>query len=68
MFTAAYIHLAISYSEMGHTADANLVINTVLQATPQSTLKEVARILPYRIDEVRIRFLDNLRKAGLPEG
>ena len=27
-----------------------------------------ARRYPYRVDEVRNRFLDSLRKAGLPEG
>ncbi|MCZ6862224.1 MAG: winged helix-turn-helix domain-containing tetratricopeptide repeat protein [Alphaproteobacteria bacterium] len=66
-FTAAYVHLAIAYDEMDRTGDANDAVKTVLEITPQFTLKEVARILPYRIDEVRNRFLDSLRKAGLPE-
>ncbi len=41
---------------------------SALDITPQFTLKEVARLYPYRIDEDRNRFLDSLRKAGLPEG
>ena len=52
---------------MDRTGDANDVIKTILEITPQFKLKGVTRILPYRIDEVRNRFLDNLREAGLPE-
>jgi hypothetical protein len=40
-----------------------------LEINPRYTVKEVARIWSiYRIVEVGERFLDNLRKAGLPEG
>ena len=67
-FTGAYLRLAFAYIEMDRTGDAIDVIKTVLEITPRYTVKEVARRFPYRIDEVRDRFLDNLRKAGLPEG
>ncbi len=48
--------------------DARGAIKTVLEITPQYSLKEVARIWPWRIDEDRNLILDSLRKAGLPEG
>ena len=67
-FTPAYTHLAFAYIEMNRTADARNAIKTVLEISPQFTVKEVAKRLPYRNDEVRDRFLDSLRKAGLPEG
>ena len=53
---------------MDRTGDANDAVKTVLEITPQYTVKEAARIYPFRIDEVRGRLLDSLRKAGLPEG
>jgi len=67
-FTPAYTHLAFAYIEMNRTADARNAIKTVLEISPQFTIKEVAKRLPYRNDEVSNRFLDSLRKAGLCEG
>ncbi len=66
--TSPYVYLACAYVELDRIDDAREFIKTVLEISPQYTLKEVARIWPYRIDEVRNRFLDGLRKAGLPEG
>jgi len=63
-----HLFLACTYVEVDRLHDARDAIEAALEITPQYTLKEAARIFPYRIDEVRERFLDNLRKAGLPEG
>ncbi len=65
--TFAYLHLACAYVELDRLDDAHDAIKTALEITPQFTVKEVARIWPYRVDEVRNRLLDALRKAGLPE-
>jgi hypothetical protein len=35
---------------------------------PKITVKELDRIFAYRLDEDRDRILDDLRKAGMPEG
>ena len=67
-FTAAYLHSASVYIEMDRIADARGAIKTALEIVPQYTLKAVAIRYPYRIDEVRNRILDALRKAGLPVG
>ena len=67
MITPAYVFLARAYVELDRLDDANKAIKTVLKNTPQYTLKVAARRYPYRIDEDRNRFLDSLRKAGLPE-
>ncbi len=67
-FTPTYLHLACAYVELDRLDDARGAITTALEITPKHTLKEVAKIYPYRIDEVRNRILDSLRKAGLPEG
>ena len=68
-FTPAHLLLAWAYVELDRLDDAKNAIKTVLKIIPNFTLKEVARMhaYPYRIDEVRDRFLDSLRIAGLPE-
>ncbi len=66
--TPAHVHLACTYVELDRADDARGTIKTLLEIVPQYTVKEVARIFPYRVDEDRNRILDNLRKAELPEG
>jgi adenylate cyclase len=67
-FALIYLHLACAYVELDRLDDARDAIKTALEIVPKYTVKELARILPYRIDEVRDRFVEGLRKAGLPEG
>ncbi len=67
-FTYAYMLLACTYVELNRLDDARNAIKTLSEVAPQLTVKEFARILPLRIDEEQNRFLDGLRKAGLPEG
>ncbi len=68
-FYAAYLYLAWAYVELDRPDDAKTAIKAVLEIIPLYTLKEVARrhAYSYRLDEVRDRFLDSLREAGLPE-
>ncbi|MDH3737988.1 MAG: tetratricopeptide repeat protein, partial [Alphaproteobacteria bacterium] len=63
----AYVGLACVHVELDQLDDASDAIEKVLEIAPHFTLKEAARIYPYRRDEDRARFLDALRKAGLPE-
>ena len=66
----SFIHFwfAWAYVELDRLDDARGAIKSFLDDSPHYLLKEVARIYPFRLDEDRNRFLDSLRKAGLPEG
>jgi adenylate cyclase len=66
----AYVHLflAWAYIEMDRVADARDAVKRAVELMPQLTIKEMMRIFPFRLDEHRNRFLDALRKAGLPVG
>ena len=67
-FTHAYVTLAGAYVGLDRLDDAHKAIKTALEIAPLITVKEFATRFPYRLDEVRNRFLDSLRKTGLPEG
>ena len=67
-FTNTYVFMACAYVELDRLDDARDTIKALLEVAPQYTLKDLARLYAYRVDEVRNRFLDSLRKAGLPEG
>jgi len=67
-FSPAHFSLAWAYVELARFDDAHDAIEAALGINSQYTLKEVDRLYPYRIDAVRNRFLDSLRKAGLPDG
>jgi TolB-like protein/Tfp pilus assembly protein PilF len=64
----AHVHLACAYVELNRLDDAGGAIKAVLEIAPLYTVKVVANVFPYRINEDRNRILDSLRKAGLPEG
>jgi adenylate cyclase len=66
-FSPVHFSLAWAYVELGRLEDAHDAIKAALRINSHYTLKQVDRLYPYRIDEVRYRFLDSLRKAGLPE-
>jgi adenylate cyclase len=67
-YLPTYVFLGCMYAELGRHDEARSTIKKLLEIAPQFTLKHIAKTMPLRIDEVRNRFLDNLRKAGLPEG
>ena len=67
-YTPAVLALAWAYVELDRLDDARKTIKTALEITPQFTVKELAKVFAYRIDEFRNRYLDSLRKAGVPEG
>ena len=62
------VHAADAKLELDRIDDAQTAMKTVLEIMPQYTVKEADRIYAYRLDEDRQRILDDLRKAGLPEG
>jgi len=59
--------LACTYVELNRLDDANDAVKKQLELLPRHTVKWFARVPPFRLDEVRARILDGLRKAGMPE-
>ena len=59
---------ADAYAEMGRLADARETIKNILTILPNRTLAHVPLAQTHRNEDDRNRFLDALRKAGLPEG
>jgi tetratricopeptide (TPR) repeat protein len=63
----AYSLLACTYVELNRLDDANDAVKKQLELLPRHTVQWFARVPPFRLDEVRARILDGLRKAGMPE-
>jgi|GEM_PF-2400655 tetratricopeptide (TPR) repeat protein len=66
-FFHAYIFLAWTYLELDQPDNANGAIKALLKIMPHYTITLAAKIYVFRIDEIRNRLFDSLRKAGLPE-
>jgi TolB-like protein len=67
-FSTGFAYLACLFVETNRLGDAKDAIEKLLQISPDYTVKDMNRLHPYRSDETRKRFLDDLRNAGLPEG
>ena len=63
-----YAFLACTYVELDRLDDASDATKTVQEISPEFTVAWFDIFYPFQDDEVRNRFLDSLRKAGLPEG
>ncbi len=67
-FPISYVFLAVVYIELGRDEDARTEIQNLVRIIPSLTVDIVsARWIGYRSDTHQDRFLDHLRKAGLPE-
>ena len=61
--------LAASYGDLGQIPEARAACEKFHQLLPHATIVQQRESLPYfRDTEVMERYLDGLRKAGLPEG
>lgn len=65
-FQVARLFFACLLVETDSVGAAEEQIKTVLSAVPHYTLADADRVYPYRQDRDRRRFLDGLRRAGLP--
>jgi TolB-like protein len=62
------VMLAWVYAELDRLDDARDAMKKALEIAPRFSVQQAIEKWPYRIDEDRTRFLDALRKGGLPEG
>jgi adenylate cyclase len=66
-FEASYTILAASYARLGQMDEARMAVEKLLRRNPDYSLVGAGRALAGAVPEVQERFLDSLRKAGLPE-
>ena len=62
-----YLTLAASYISLNRTEEAHKAVDEILRLNPDFSLEYYAAILPYKRQETTDRFVEALRKAGLPE-
>ncbi len=66
-FPFPYQFLASTYMDLGRVDEAREQIQALLAMNSRWTLHDADRIYPFLSDDTRRRFLEGLRKAGLPE-
>ncbi len=62
-----HLGLAITYSLAGREEEARAAVAEILRLDPKFSLERVSRILSFKNQSDTDRFVDTLRKAGLPE-
>jgi tetratricopeptide (TPR) repeat protein len=63
----SHILLAATYIEFGRVEDAQASAAEILRIKPNFTLEWLAKMLPWKNKDDLNRFIEDLRKAGLPE-
>jgi len=66
-FVPARRHLAVIYSDLNRMEEARAEITEVLRASPEYTISEWRARARYTDSAILQRFVEGLRKAGLPE-
>jgi TolB-like protein/class 3 adenylate cyclase/Flp pilus assembly protein TadD len=66
-FPDIYVVLASAYGHLGNAAAARAALVQLLQRMPALTASDERLTRPFARDEQRERFLEGLRKAGLPD-
>jgi adenylate cyclase len=62
---ASHVTLAMAYSELGKVDKAGEAVAEVLKISPNFSLKDFEKALPYKHEEDNIAMINALRKAGL---
>ena len=62
-----YLTLAASYSSLNRTEEARKAVEEILRIHPGFSLEYHANMLPYKNQEELDKYINALRKAGLPE-
>ncbi len=60
-------HRAAAFALLGRETEARAVINRLLHVAPDTTVSQVRRVFSIREPEIERRWLEGLRRAGLPE-
>jgi len=63
----AYRLLAASYAQLGQIEDAKVALKEMLHQMPGITLTATRQQVPWKKSDDAARYLEGLRKAGLPE-
>ncbi len=66
-FPAPYRALASAFAHLGEAADAAKALDRALQLVPNESISAIQARNPYGDSTGVQRYLDGLRKAGLPE-
>ena len=66
-FVMTYLFLTSTYMDLGRIDEAKDLAQALLGMNSRWSVHDADRIFPIRSDDKRRRFLDGLRKAGLPE-
>jgi tetratricopeptide (TPR) repeat protein len=66
-FPGGWRHLATSCAHLDRLAEAQEAIDQLLQLSPNDNLEHARRVVPTDQPELLDRYIDGLRKAGLPE-
>jgi adenylate cyclase len=62
-----YLTLTVSYSTLNRTEDASKAVEEILRIQPDFSLEYFANTLPNKNQERLDKYINTLRKAGLPE-
>jgi adenylate cyclase len=62
-----YMTLAASYSSLNRTEEARKAVEEILRINPTFSLEYYANTLPFKNHEKLDKYINALRKAGLPE-
>ena len=62
-----YLTLAASYTFLDRTDEAHMAVEEVLRIDPNFSLEYFAMTMPYKHQETGDKFIEALRKAGLPD-
>ena len=60
--------MAAAYGQLGEQALAAASVEKVLQQSPGITIERILSVLPFASREIRDRFAEGLRQAGMPAG
>ncbi len=63
----AYRLLATSYAQLAHLEKAQMALEMMLHQMPGMTISATRQQVPWKRTDDALRYLDGLRKAGLPE-
>jgi tetratricopeptide (TPR) repeat protein len=66
-WSAVYRRLVVGYAHLGRMKEAEAALAKCRELEPEASIELQAKALPFKRQEDLERFLDGLRKAGLPE-